>query len=441
MAIHDACDCGHGYYDRCEAGESTLDLLARSDRSGHPTAVTATALTLARASGSSRKNGCSRGLRGIWQCLRLVATTLPRDLCDPFPVPRYRRRRMLSSLTLRDELTVIDAGDSRWLEFIASRADALAFHHPAWGRLVQRAYGFRPLALAAIDETGRVAAGTPVLEISHLLRPRKWVSLPFADYSPPLAPADTEGFAEALDRTRRIAGVASIEIRSTVEGANVHRRSRGVRHVLQLQPDCDELFRAFRPATRRNVRQAERSGIEVRRCDEPRGLVDDFYRMHTSNRRRLGTPVQPRRFFRDLWEEVIEPGLGFVLLATRGETPVAGAVFLSWNGTIVYKYGASDPRAWSARPNNLVMWDAIRWGAENGYHTFDFGRSEIGQEGLRSFKAGWGATELPLEYSVIAERAPTDNRAGASSALSPLIRRSPTWVARILGEFFYRYAA
>jgi len=186
--------------------------------------------------------------------------------------------------------------------------------------------------------------------------------------------------------------------------------------------------------------------VTVRRSTSAGDVVDTFYALHVQTRRRLGVPVQPRRFFRALGERIIEPGLGFVMIASHGRQPLAAAVFLNWNRTVVYKYGASDSNAWRLRPNHLLFWEAIRWSAENGYQTFDFGRSEAAQQGLREFKSGWGTEEVPLTYSMIRDRtnvsADTSRVAGWTSAAGgAVIRRSPAWVARLLGEVLYKYAA
>ena len=59
--------------------------------------------------------------------------------------------------------------------------------------------------------------------------------------------------------------------------------------------------------------------------------------------------------------------------------PVAAAVFLSFNGRLVYKYGASAASGLQVRPNNLLFWHVIRWAVEHGYRTLDFGRTDLGQ--------------------------------------------------------------
>lgn len=138
---------------------------------------------------------------------------------------------------------------------------------------------------------------------------------------------------------------------------------------------------------------------------------------------------------------MIAPGLGFVLIAHADGRPVAGAVFLAWNGRLTYKFGASEPESWKLFPNNLLMWSAIRWGCENECHTFDFGRTELDNAGLRRFKSGWGGSEEALVYTTIADEAPRRAGGRLSRSLRPVLQRSPSWVVRAVGETLYRYAA
>jgi CelD/BcsL family acetyltransferase involved in cellulose biosynthesis len=154
-------------------------------------------------------------------------------------------------------------------------------------------------------------------------------------------------------------------------------------------------------------------------------------------------PVQPRRYFELLWERIVEPQLGFVLLAYAGETAIAGAVFLAWNRTVIYKYGASDAAYWGLHPNHLLFWTAIRWCCESGVRMFDFGRSDLGSSGLRQFKASWGAQEASLAYTTVGDPSATMRPPGGwlQDVLGAVIRHSPPLVCRAVGELLYRYAA
>jgi CelD/BcsL family acetyltransferase involved in cellulose biosynthesis len=152
-------------------------------------------------------------------------------------------------------------------------------------------------------------------------------------------------------------------------------------------------------------------------------------------------PVQPRRFFDLLWQRIIDPGLGRLLLAEVGRQAIAGVVVISWGKTATYKYSASAPDVSRYRPTHLILWHAIREARENGYAEFDFGRTDFDSPGLRSFKLGWGPREEILAYSVVADDPPTGVRAGPSPLIRTAIRRSPVGVARIIGRLLYKYAS
>jgi CelD/BcsL family acetyltransferase involved in cellulose biosynthesis len=340
-------------------------------------------------------------------------------------------------------LITLELSDPRWHEFVQANASATPFHHPAWATLIARSYGYRAFALAQPDATGRPVAGLPVVEVRGPLGRRRWVSLPFTDHCPPLADAGTgDDLLGELDAARRQAGVAHLEVRDRVQGSDGSASPVAVMHRLGLGPDPEAIFgKVVRPSVRKWVRKAERDGVTVRRGDARSDLTEVFYRLHLQTRHRLGVPVQPRRYFDLLWDSMVEPGLGFVLLAFTGDVPIAGAVFLAWNGVVTYKYGASDSAYWSLHPNHLVMWRAIRWGCEHGFATFDFGRSDLHSKGLRQFKDSWGSEESSLVYTTVGGKAPRPSTGRLHSALGAVIRHSPPLACRLIGALLYRYAA
>ena len=121
---------------------------------------------------------------------------------------------------------------------------------------------------------------------------------------------------------------------------------------------------------------------------------------------------------------------------------MAAAFFLAGNGTVIYKFGASDDAAWKLRPNHLLFWHAIRAACEEGYDTFDFGRTDAGHDSLAAFKRSWGAREEALTYSALGQQSSSDPGHGtAGRLLGGLIRHSPPFVCRAAGELLYRFVA
>jgi CelD/BcsL family acetyltransferase involved in cellulose biosynthesis len=331
--------------------------------------------------------------------------------------------------------------DPRWLGFVATRPEALAFHRPEWSALVSDCYGYEESFAIAVASQGEIVAGAPFVEVRRPLLGRSWISLPFADYVPPLGDRP-ELLADALEAVRAESGLKNVELHAPLAG--VPRRSAGFRHTLALEYNADAVFSRFkRSQVQQPIRkQRERGQVEVTRAESREDLVDTFYGLHLATRRRLGTPVQPRRFFELLWARLIVPKLGFVLVARRKETPIAAAVFLSTNRTVIYKYSASSPEHWNLRPNNLLLWEAIRWACGAGFHTFDFGRSDAENVGLRTFKLGWASVEHALEYaSMPTAQAPSGAAGRIQGVRAAVIRHSPPWVCRATGALLYKYAA
>ena len=148
--------------------------------------------------------------------------------------------------------------DPSWLELVGSDPKALPFHHPAWTLLLAESYAFKPLVLGRADETGRLIAGMPIVEVAGLIRGRRWVSLPFTDLCPPLvSDACLDLLQVDIDRARSDAGVASLEVRARLPGARPTEHP-ALLHDLPLTADPERVAASFRASVRRNIRTAEK---------------------------------------------------------------------------------------------------------------------------------------------------------------------------------------
>ena len=339
-------------------------------------------------------------------------------------------------------LSLLALEDPRWLDLVQRSSGASFFHHARWGQLLADCYGYRAMAAVLSDASGQLVAGVPLIEAFIQFQGRRWIALPFTDHCAVLGEgAARADLARAIALEARRRGVNGVELRDDLSIAPALTSTAvAVRHTLALSGDAGAVHARLSTMHQRNIRKAQRAGVKIFRGTSDAEL-ELFYRLHLRTRRRHGVPVQPRRFFQLLQRRVIGAGHGFVVGAAVDGAPVAAAVFLTWNGVLTYKYGASDERWWQHRPNNLVLWSAIEWGCQSGHRIFDLGRSDFADQGLRAFKDGWGATEAPLVYSSTAARARAGNRPMIEHALAAVIRHGHPWLSRAVGELLYRYAA
>ena len=210
-------------------------------------------------------------------------------------------------------------------------------------------------------------------------------------------------------------------------------------HSLELTNNDDDIFSSFRSSTKRNVKKAVKEGVKCKILFSP-DAIRRFYSLNCATRRHHGLPPQPFSFFKKLYDSVISKGLGFILLAYYQGKVIAAAVYFHYGGRVIYKYGASDKRYQHLRPNNLVMWEAIKWYALNDYKEFNLGRTETENRGLLQFKRGWGVKETPLnyyKYDII-----KDTFVGEGSPIKSsysLFKMMPTPILRLTGTILYRH--
>lgn len=342
------------------------------------------------------------------------------------------------------EVRLLDPiADPEWLALVESSPAADAFHHPLWLGLLREQYGYELRACCVADRRG-LRAGIPFARVESRLTGKRLVAIPFSDVCPPLLGRDADpgaldalGPALAAEAEREGLDLTVHAALTSIPGAFV--QPSFFRHLLPLAEDPAEVEgRYSKSQIKRGIKKARREGLQAERRDD-REALDAFFALHVQTRRRLGVPTQPKRFIRR-FERLFEAGLGFVELILDEGEPIAAAVFLTHNGTVTYKYGASDAAKLGKRPNNLLFAEVIRWACESGHRTLDFGRTDADNEGLRSFKRSWGAEEVELSYTHLADEPPATEPGLRDRVLGTTIRRSPAFVGRLIGAALYRHA-
>jgi hypothetical protein len=334
---------------------------------------------------------------------------------------------------------IIPQTDPRWMAFVDSHPQSLIFHHPLWMKTLEDAYGYRQASLACIDG-GAVVAVLPMLEVRSRLTGRRAVSLPFSDQSAFLTTSDA---APAVlfawcEEHRAAKGWKYVEFRGSGPAGAWGVSAEYVLHRIALGPDPAAVFKTFdKKGNALSAKRFEKSEGRIERRTDPEAMRE-FMRLNYATRKKHGVPPQPDKFFESFQRNLLAHGLGFVSLARLNEQTIAASVFLQYHGVVYHKYNASDERHLLIRPNQGLLWDAIRWGCEHGYRVMDLGRSDLDGEGLIKYKRGWGSEELRIAYYRVPAPAAVAARGKRPDLFAPLVRALPMpvfkWVGRVLYE-------
>jgi hypothetical protein len=132
-----------------------------------------------------------------------------------------------------------------------------------------------------------------------------------------------------------------------------------------------------------------------------------------------------------------------VCQASYKNNVIASSVYLTHNKKAYYKYGASDMNYQHLRPNNLVMWEAVKHLAKNGFAELSLGRSEPHHEGLLRFKNGFSSHVKKVYYYRHYFEAGRWVQHSVDTGTQSLgvFSKMPIWLLRGIGRLLYRHVA
>jgi hypothetical protein len=290
---------------------------------------------------------------------------------------------------------------------------------------------------------GGLQALVPLLEVKSFLTGKRGVSLPFTDLCYPIFGGNIpfQEFFSRIIEFGHTRGWKYFELRGAHDLSPMTPcLTRYIAHTLDLTRGEKTLYSGLRDSTRRNIKKAEKEQVEVR-IENTKQAMGEFCRLNRMTRRAHGLPPQPFHFFEKVHEHIISKERGFIALAYFQGKTITGNVYFHFGDRAIYKYGASDRSYQHLRANNLVMWEAVKWFAGKGFKSLSFGRTELENEGLRQFKAGWGAEESQVSYFKydLRQGAFVPGKQKGEPAYANLFRATPAPILNAIGSLLYRH--
>ncbi len=156
---------------------------------------------------------------------------------------------------------------------------------------------------------------------------------------------------------------------------------------IDLSPTEEELMKSFSSKTRYNIRVAERNGVTVKE-DNSDTAFDKYLELTRETIKRQGFYAHSEKYHRLMWKILRKAGIARLLTATYKGEIITTWILFSWKNFLYYPYGASTKSHKNVMANNLMMWEAIKFGKKLGLSTFDLWGREEGK-GFTKFKEGY----------------------------------------------------
>jgi len=163
---------------------------------------------------------------------------------------------------------------------------------------------------------------------------------------------------------------------------------------IDLTKSEEELLKSFSSKTRYNIKLAQKHGVKVQ-IDNSDKAFNKYWELTKETNKRQGFYSHTKRYHELMWKHLNQQ------LMANGQQPIANLLTAKYKNETIstwvlfnndnflyYPYGASTDKHKEVMANNLMMWEAIKFGKSKNLKTFDLWGREEGK-GFTKFKEGY----------------------------------------------------
>jgi hypothetical protein len=295
--------------------------------------------------------------------------------------------------------------ETSWKNFVDNHPQGNIFHTPEMFRVFAQTKGHTPSLWAAVDNNNCPLALLLPIQVTLMNGPFRQLTTRAIVYGGVLAAPGPEGknaLVMLLQSYKREAKGSALftELRNLsdlseiqpVLGENDFLFEGHLNYLINLNRPAEDVLQSIGQRTRKKIRKGLRDGfVQMSEATNPTEL-DHWYDVLQKTYSNAQVPLADRSLFEAAFKELYPRGMAKFLLAEVNGVTAACSVELPYKNIIYGWYGGSDREYSDYLPNEMLIWHILEWGANNGYHLYDFGGAGKPDEeyGVRDFKAKFG---------------------------------------------------
>jgi lipid II:glycine glycyltransferase (peptidoglycan interpeptide bridge formation enzyme) len=308
-----------------------------------------------------------------------------------------------------------------WSTFVLSHPRGNIFQTPEMFDVYSKTRNFEPRVVVKRNaQTGRIEALMLAPIISEKGGIFKFFTSRVVGYGTPVVDSSDD----ALQLAREfISGIKYSAIYSSIVNLQESRKllskiesigfeySDHLNFIFDLTIGEAELWSKISESRRKNIKRASKNGLRVEVSNS--APIDECYKILKETYDRLSLPLLDISIFIGVLNILGPKNYAKFFLAYNDNRLVALRIVLTYKNDIYdwYAGNINDPNL--KYSNDLLVWEVMKWGCNNGFKTFNFGGAGKPDEeyGVREFKRTFGGTLVnygdykcihqPLKYILI----------------------------------------
>lgn len=155
--------------------------------------------------------------------------------------------------------------------------------------------------------------------------------------------------------------------------------------IRNLEMPLDEMWMDFKQKVRKNVKRANKNGLEII-IDETGEYLDDFLRIYYGTMKR--TNAEDEYFFkREFFEILTSMHQNAVYFHVLYQGKIISTELIIYGAENCYSYlGGTDREYFDVRPNDFLKFEVIKWAKDKGLKNYVLGGGYGSDDGIFQYK-------------------------------------------------------
>lgn len=293
--------------------------------------------------------------------------------------------------------------ENLWREFVNNHPQGQIFHTPEMFRVFAQTKNYQPTLWATVDQHQRPLALFLPVEITLMGILRRFTSRAVAYSSVLCVPGPTgqEALEKLLPVYRQAVGKkllftefrnsASLDDLQPILNKNGFKHEDHLNFLVNLARPPEEIWNSIRSAAKRNIRQARKQGVTIKKVNEAR-RIPEVHAVLQAIYQRIQVPLVDVSFFQAAFDILYPQSMMEIFVASVQGVDVGVLTLLLHKDTALYWYTGSLREYTRYRAGDLLVWHIMEWASQQGFRILDFGGAGKPDEpyGVRDFKAKFG---------------------------------------------------
>lgn len=276
-------------------------------------------------------------------------------------------------------------------KFIFNNQCSTIYHTSYWKDIITKTFKYKPFYIISRNQKDEICSVLPLFYVNNFFG-KRLESISWSAYGGAIGEEKyVKGIYKKALKLMDFLNCKSLIIRefsnknnSVFMDLNMSKFEKWNKQYIKIVNPL-KMWNLIDKSNRTNIRVGIKNNLTVEAVTDLKGLKE-FYDLYLRTQMELGLVVCSFNFYKDIWDNSFSKKFVKIFIARHNGKAISSTFNFLFKKTVYSVSIGWDKKYSNLKANNFIDWYVIKWCYYNGYDYFDFGLTDIHNNGLFSYK-------------------------------------------------------